>query len=147
MLLKIAIYIFFYISVFLLGFFGITPILVLNSIGDKTPYIILVIIGYPALIGLMVLSYKKGFIIPGFKKRDKGLKVKQLEGKEESMEVKDELEESVNVAVEEDIEALEEVESKIEVVDKEEDRDVNEVYLNVDIEVPEKIKDLEIENT
>src|SRR5690554_3708656 len=84
--LKFVIYTLFYLCVFLLGFFGVTPIFLLNSIEDKIPYIIVVIIGYSALIGIMVALYKKGFIVTGFMSKNKRLDREQLEEMGENIE-------------------------------------------------------------
>jgi hypothetical protein len=134
MILKIAIYILFYVSVFLLGFFGITPILLLDSIEDKIPYIILVIIGYPSLIGLMVLVYKKEIIKPGIKK-------KQLKG--------DGVDESKDGGEEEFYDSCTEegVEEKAEEIeDVQEEENTNQDFNKVDDVVQEsKVKD-EVKN-
>src|SRR5690625_4690667 len=53
--MTILIYFLFFLMAFLLGFFGLAPIIVSNLLSDKMPYIILVILGYITLIVLFVL--------------------------------------------------------------------------------------------
>lgn len=54
-MLKFFIYLLYYISVFIIGFFGVAPIFLLNSTGEKIPYIILSILGIGVLSGLLIL--------------------------------------------------------------------------------------------
>ena len=90
-------YILFYIGAFLLGFFGLSQIIVLKSVAQKIPYIILVAIGYPILIGGLIwwmrkevleseeeeIEEEKQEIEPG------KLDIREVEEREETLETED----------------------------------------------------------